>query len=50
MQGGGDVKFKATEQPPDGLLVPRVRAHGVGTTHAHVTWLELSEVVGTLDR
>jgi len=37
---GGDVKFKATEQPPDELPAPRVRAHGTGESPAHVTWLE----------
>ena len=42
MQGGGDVKFEATEEPPDGLPVPRVRAQGTGETHAPVTWLEPS--------
>ncbi len=39
MQGGGDVKFKATEEPPTRLPV-LVRAQGAGETHAHVTWLE----------
>jgi hypothetical protein len=43
VQEGGDVKFKATEELPDGLPVPRVRAHDAGSTHAHVTWLEPSE-------
>jgi len=43
VQEGGAMKFKATEEPPAGLLVPRVRAHGTGTTHAHVTWLVPSE-------
>jgi hypothetical protein len=43
VQEGGDVKFKATEEPPDRLPVPRVRAHRAGETHAHVTRLEPSE-------
>jgi hypothetical protein len=40
VQEGGDVKFKATEEPPVGLPVPRVWAQDTRETHAHVTWLE----------
>ena len=39
MQEGGDVKLKATEEPPVRLPVP-VRAQGAGESHAHVTWFE----------
>ena len=37
MQEGGDVTFKATENPP---VVMPARASRTGATHAHVTWLK----------
>jgi hypothetical protein len=42
VQEGGDVKFKATDEPPVRLPV-LVRAQGAGESHAHVTWFEPSE-------
>ncbi len=36
MQEGGDVTFKATEDPP---VVMPIRANCTGAIHAHVTWL-----------
>jgi hypothetical protein len=39
VQEGGDVKIKATEEPPVRLPV-LVRAHDAGATHAHVTWFK----------
>jgi hypothetical protein len=37
VQEGGDVTFKATENPP---VVMPARANRTGATHAHVTWLK----------
>jgi len=37
VQEGGDVTFKATENPP---VVMPARASRTGATHAHVTWLK----------
>jgi len=37
VQEGGDVTFKATENPP---VVMPAKANRTGATHAHVTWLK----------